>query len=222
MILPVALTVLVHNVMAYFLAYRVMRSPFSKGLYYALGVAFIPIHELSHALACLVFRHKITGIRLVSFDGGLGGYVNHSWNAKSLYQRLGLFFIAIAPLLTAIALLYTAQREGWLELPDTRNLSAYGAYYWLVSTPITTVVIFSSLCFYCIPSIQDFKNSIKSVFINALMAILFVYLLLNVELIEAWELQEIADSFLSGSVLVSLFSIVYWVILWLISFVSRD
>jgi hypothetical protein len=222
MVSPIAFVVIMHNFMAYVVAGRVMRSTFSKGLYYALGVAFIPLHELSHAFACLLFGHKITGFRLVSFDGGLGGYVNHTWNTKSLYQRFGVFFIAIAPLLTAITMLAVGQSKGWVHLPDTRNLSITGIYYWLVNTPLMTTLLFSSLCFYCIPSVQDFKNSFKSVLFNALIIVLLVYVLIESQLISHWDVERITDSLFSGSIMVVLFSLMYWMLLWITSFIMRE
>ncbi len=65
------------------------------------------VHELSHALLCVIFRHKITEISLFSPDteSGVLGYVRHGWDKKSLYQNLGLLFIGIAPLLVGSALL---------------------------------------------------------------------------------------------------------------------
>ena len=58
-----------------------------------------PVHEVSHALACVVFRHKINKIELFSPkpDGQLGCVV-HSYNPSNRYQKMGLVFIGLAPL----------------------------------------------------------------------------------------------------------------------------
>lgn len=72
-----------------------------KGIWLT-GWLGVTVHELSHALFCLIFRHKITKISL--FKPGKDqnvGFVMHTFNQKSLYQTVGNFFISFAPVFTA-------------------------------------------------------------------------------------------------------------------------
>ena len=60
-----------------------------------------PVHELSHVLMCLLFRHRIDKVALFEPDEKSGrlGYVKHSYRSKSWFEELGNPFIAIAPLI---------------------------------------------------------------------------------------------------------------------------
>ncbi len=64
-------------------------------------------HELGHAIFCLIFRHKITAIKLFDPDPETGtlGYVAHSYNSRSVYQVMGNFFIGIGPILLGTAII---------------------------------------------------------------------------------------------------------------------
>ena len=72
----------------------------------------VPVHELGHALFCLLFRHKITEMKLYipNPQGDTLGYVRHEWNAKSRYQNIGRFFIAIGPMLLGMMALWFLSR----------------------------------------------------------------------------------------------------------------
>ena len=65
----------------------------------------VPIHEISHAILCILFRHKITKLVLLQKRdvNGVLGYVSHSYNPSSLYQQTGNFFIGIAPIFGGIS-----------------------------------------------------------------------------------------------------------------------
>ena len=76
----------------------------------------IPVHEVGHAVFCLIFRHKITEIKFFSpQEDGTMGYVKHEYNTKNFYQRIGNFFIGIAPILFGVAVIYALL---WIFLPE--------------------------------------------------------------------------------------------------------
>ncbi len=57
------------------------------------------VHELGHAVFCLAFRHKINEINFFKPEpNGTLGYVKHSYNPASIYQRVGNFYIATGPI----------------------------------------------------------------------------------------------------------------------------
>lgn len=75
-----------------------------KSIYLSAWIG-TPIHEISHALLCIIFGHKINEIALFkpqqSSSGSHGvvlGYVTHSYNRNNLIHEIGNFFIGIAPL----------------------------------------------------------------------------------------------------------------------------
>ena len=84
------------------------------------AVIGVPIHEMSHAIFCFIFGHKITKMVLLQKrdENGVLGYVSHSYNPNSVYQQAGNFFIGIAPIFggvsSIIALMY-------LIIPRTYN-----------------------------------------------------------------------------------------------------
>ena len=63
-----------------------------------------PVHELGHALMCLLFGHKIKRIQLWSptHTNGVYGFVEHSYNRKNPWARLGSLFIGVGPIFSGL------------------------------------------------------------------------------------------------------------------------
>ncbi len=82
------------------------------------GIIGTPVHELSHAAMCLVFRHKIKRIKLFGIDKNSSalGFVEHTYSKHSLWQRMGNFFIGVAPVIAGSGVLLLLLR---LFLPDS-------------------------------------------------------------------------------------------------------
>ncbi len=102
----------VFGLILYFLA-RCTRRVYTKAAGSTLDIILtgwigVPVHEIGHAIFCLLFLHKIKRIKL--FDpnpaDGTIGYVAHSYNPKSIYQRIGNFFIGVGPIIFGSVVLY--------------------------------------------------------------------------------------------------------------------
>ena len=109
---------LVFGLLIHFISHLTFNSlgkAFGNAGMYVVAWLGTPIHELGHALFCIIFRHKIVRIEFFKPDPQTGtlGYVNHQWNRSSLWQVLGNFFIGVGPLILGC-------------------LALLGIFYWLV------------------------------------------------------------------------------------------
>jgi hypothetical protein len=88
-----------------------------RAYYVLFGWLGTAVHELGHALFCLLFAHRITEIKLFDFAPGDGdlGHVRHAYDRSNPYQLAGNFFIGIGPLLLGTLLIVLAAR--WLLGP---------------------------------------------------------------------------------------------------------
>jgi hypothetical protein len=94
-----------------------------RGAVLVTGWLGVPIHELSHAVMCVVFRHRIDKLVLFHPDprSGTLGFVNHSWDRRNPWNVVGAFFVGIAPLLggaAAILALLQLLLPGALSVPQ--------------------------------------------------------------------------------------------------------
>lgn len=95
----------------------IIKMGFSHKVYIYTGVIGTVIHELSHAIMCIIFLHKIEDIKLFSpSEDGTLGYVSHSYNKKNIYKQVGNYFIGVAPIIGGTLVIYLLL---WLLLPNT-------------------------------------------------------------------------------------------------------
>ncbi|OGH58881.1 MAG: hypothetical protein A2725_03990 [Candidatus Magasanikbacteria bacterium RIFCSPHIGHO2_01_FULL_33_34] len=71
-----------------------------KGILWTAWVG-TPFHEFGHYFFAKLFRHKIIKFKLFDPNQETGelGSVDHSFKKTSLYQRIGNFFIGVAPMI---------------------------------------------------------------------------------------------------------------------------
>ncbi len=75
-----------------------------RGLVMLTSIIGTPIHELGHAMMCFPFGHKIKKICLwdPKAKNGVLGYVNHKYNKKNIWHRLGCLFISMGPIILGL------------------------------------------------------------------------------------------------------------------------
>lgn len=101
-----------------------------------------PVHELGHALFCLLFGHTIKDLKLFKPDkvDGTLGYITHSYDTKNLYHTIGNFFIGSGPILLGSTLLFLLF---YIFLPNSGEVAKVFKTYGTIS--ITFSHFFESL-----------------------------------------------------------------------------
>lgn len=94
-----------------------------------LGTGFVgtPVHELGHAVFCVLFGHRITEISFFNPDpdSDCMGYVMHEYNRRNPYHVVGCFFISYGPILfgtaVMVGLLFLMARDTAFAVLDNIN-----------------------------------------------------------------------------------------------------
>lgn len=124
---PVILLVAMHW-SAQFLARQSSRLFGRRIQLYLFGLLGTIVHEGSHVIACVLFRHRVHRVKWFdpqATDGALGS-VEHSYDPRSAYQRVGTIVIGIAPLVVgAIVILLAARLLLGLTPPTSWSRSAW-------------------------------------------------------------------------------------------------
>ncbi len=120
--------------LAAYLAERLfVRVSGSPKFIYVSSVIGTPIHELGHAVMCLLFGHRITEMRLLLPPGhpsGTLGYVSHDYNPRNPWARLGNLFISLGPIFSGlgvmILMLFLCFPTQWSDYVATSGAMAAG------------------------------------------------------------------------------------------------
>lgn len=114
-----------------------------RGSYIVTGIIGTPLHELSHAVMCIIFGHKITNIKLFQMpdEDGVMGYVENNYNPKNIYQLMGNFFIGVAPIICGASIIYLLIM---LLLPNAYDeINQYLNDYVLIRTKDNSISFFA-------------------------------------------------------------------------------
>ena len=145
-------------------------------VYRITGYIGVPIHELAHALVCVVFGMRITKVSFYRYNSETGamGQVSFKYSPYSMGHALGLALQGVAPMLAGAAIVYLVLGIQ-ADVPDAAGQSLF---QWISGTAGSTVtaartlategllgallVLFLlSVSMHCIPSRTDILTGLR-------------------------------------------------------------
>lgn len=179
----VILAYLIGSIVISGLVLGVFKNLICQYMQYALGFSGIlitawigtPIHELGHAVMCWVFHHKVIEVKLFNPDpeSGVLGYVNHSYDPRSIYQKIGNFFIGIAPIVGGTLVIMLLMLV-MLPAECHQMMDAIKSFQWPTDISLDSILMV--------------KNSIVSLFVilftkenmKSVLFWIFIYLVISI------------------------------------------
>ncbi len=178
--------------------YRLAGGSFGYKAVMCTAILGTPIHELGHALMCLLFGHRIVDIKLYSVDKSSGalGYVSHTYDSNSLYQRIGNFFIGIGPIFSGVGAITLVLFMFFPSAADTFFSSAMGA----VGAGTLTDIVYAGAGL-----IRDMLFEDVMILLKVLGFIIIISVMLHINL-SVPDIKSSASGFITYSAVVLLFS----------------
>lgn len=145
-------------------------------IYRITGYIGVPIHELAHALVCVVFGMRITKVSFFRHNSETGamGQVSFRYSPYSMGHALGLALQGVAPMLAGAAIVYLVLGIQ-TDLPGGAGQDVFqwisGSAVWTVTAARTLatesllgtllVLLVLSVSMHCIPSRADILTGLR-------------------------------------------------------------
>ena len=145
----------------------------------------VMVHELSHAIFCLIFGHKIMKIQFFSPENdGTLGYVTHQYYTKNLYQQVGNFFIGTGPLwggmfvLWLLSMLLLPESAWRVDLENDASKEVFmnvifSAYFWKRWQTWLWLYLFFTVASHITLSPPDLKGAWRGFLYLMLLVVIF-------------------------------------------------
>ena len=168
----------------------VRMNPYVWDIYRYTGLLGTPLHELSHALMCVIFRMRIQRIALYAPNALTGtlGFVRFSYRPHSPLHAMGRLFQGVAPMITASLLMIwlldlrnalgsplDASLLSWIwgsAVATANNAGELFVSGWQGALLVTWLAV---LALHLIPSVSDIQISLAG--LAGLLLVLAVFLL---------------------------------------------